>query len=204
LFAFQEMYGLRQKRLTHKKDVVSGGSNQTGCSPAGIQPKRVTVINSKRKGANDSTERCDTAAAGSIERGGAAIGSTGMGGGAIGSTERGSAAFGSVERGSAAASGTAGRGPIAAVGSDETSNAVVAENTETINDVKSKNTVAVAVDGNSEKRVAATGNTENSLNIGSKRGSQAPTKRGIAKMARTELEVPPRSGRVVLEPVGHR
>jgi hypothetical protein len=92
--------------------------------------------------------------------------------------------------------------------------------------VNTTNTVVVVVDGSNEKRVSATGNTENSLNIGStnvnsrlsagngdvnsslnsgsKRCSQAPTKRGRAKMARTELAVPPRSGRVVLEPVGHR
>jgi hypothetical protein len=81
-FALQEMYGLQHKRLTHKKDVVSGRSNQTGCSPAGIQPKRVAASNSKRKGANDSTERCDTAT-GSIERGGANIGSTRRGGGVV-------------------------------------------------------------------------------------------------------------------------
>jgi len=46
------------------------------------------------------------------------------------------------------------------------------------------------------------GNSE--LNIGSKRVREDVPKRGRAKMSRTELKMAPHSGRVELEPRGHR
>ncbi|CAD6338275.1 unnamed protein product [Miscanthus lutarioriparius] len=47
-------------------------------------------------------------------------------------------------------------------------------------------------------------NFDNSqLNIGSNQSSQDPPKRGTSKMCRTKYKIPPHSGRVQLEPIGH-
>ena len=47
-------------------------------------------------------------------------------------------------------------------------------------------------------------NFDNSqLNIGSNQSSHDPPNRGRAKMCRTKYKIPPHSGRVQLEPIGH-
>jgi hypothetical protein len=93
---------------------------------------------------------------------------------------------------------------VAAARNTERSNEV-AGNTERTSAVRGDDDACGRVTTDVNSRLSGgSGGANNSLNIGSKRGSQAPAKRGRAKMARTELAVPPRSGKVVLEPVGHR
>jgi hypothetical protein len=56
--------------------------------------------------------------------------------------------------------------------------------------------------GNSQVNFDSEG-ANSQLNIGSNQSSQDPPKRGRAKMCRTKYKIPPRSGRVQLEPIGH-
>jgi hypothetical protein len=78
---------------------------------------------------------------------------------------------------------------------------IVASNSERTSVVRGEVDACGRVTTNVHSRL--NGDVNSNQNIGSKRGCQAPTKRGRAKMARTALVVPPRSGKVELEPVGH-
>jgi hypothetical protein len=113
---------------------------------------------------------------------------------------RGANVDGNTERGGCAARNTERRISAASVHSR-----IVASTSERTSAIRGDDDACGRVTTDVNSRLSGgSGGVNSGLNIGSKRGSQAPAKRGRAKMARTELAVPPRSGRVVLEPVGHR
>jgi hypothetical protein len=106
---------------------------------------------------------------------------------------------GNTERGGCAARNTERRVSAAGVHSR-----IVASNSERTSAVRGDGDACGRVTTDVNSRLSGgSGGVNSNLNIGSKRGCQALAKRGRAKMSRTELAVPPRSGRVELEPVGH-
>jgi hypothetical protein len=108
-------------------------------------------------------------------------------------------ADGNTERGGCAARNTERRVSAAGVHSR-----MVASNSERTSAVRGDGDACGRVTTDVNSRLSGgSGGVNSNLNIGSKRGCQALAKRGRAKMSRTELAVPPRSGRVELEPVGH-
>jgi len=87
------------------------------------------------------------------------------------------------------------------VGNSQRSNAN-GLNSQIVRDVSSNSQRSNANGLNSQLNFDSEG-ANSQLNIGSNQSSQDPPKRGRAKMCRTKYKIPPRSGRVQLESIGH-
>lgn len=162
-------------------------TGRSGVAPAGSTERGATT-------APRSTDRSGVAAARSTEISTAAAGSAERGGGGVAAavnTERSNDVAMSNERSNA--DGNSERGQCAARYTQRTSSVRGDDD----------DAARVTIDVNSPRLTSGSGGDNSNLNIGSTRSFRAPAKRGRAKMVRTELAVPPRSGRVELEPVGH-
>ena len=190
------MHGLRHKKLkSTKQGATKGGSNQTEFSNDFVQSNRSKRDDARtsRKGCVDGikSNRANTsraaALAGSSERT-SACGSSRKVGADVGNSNMGGTDGSHTER--------------MRLDGDSTMFAADGQHSER----SSANGINSAREANGADSLlnSATEGGNSELNIGSKRVREDVPKRGRAKMSCTELKMAPRSGRVELEPRGHR